>query len=117
MEKQEEILAKQIESIIETPFWIGFITTGLELLALVLSIAAIALLFTKTKAPGTLLMLLGLSLSIVFYVLPVFIFGSSEIVDANSGASLAKSYVFAMAFIDGRIIGWSTGSATRSPIK
>jgi hypothetical protein len=73
MNNQQEILSSQLEQIHVETMWLATIPRLLELIAFILVLVAIIYIFNKTKAPGSLLMLIGLVLSVLLALLTMFL--------------------------------------------
>ena len=71
----EQELALEIEELLMVPFYLSTSTGILEFLATVLMFAGVIIIFTSSKRPGRVMMLVGLALSTLSY-LP-YMFGES----------------------------------------
>ena len=64
----EQELASEIEELLIVPFYLSTSAGILEFLATVLMFAGVIIIFTSTKRPGRIMMLVGLALSTLSYL-------------------------------------------------
>lgn len=64
----EQELSSEIETLLEVPFLLSMSSGILEFLATVSLFAGVIIIFTSTKRPGRIMMLVGLSISTLSYL-------------------------------------------------
>lgn len=72
MDTQEELLSSQIQSVLEAQIWFPGISSMLGIISFILIFIAIIILYIKTKAPGSLLMLVGITMASILILSSMF---------------------------------------------
>ena len=86
MNNQEEVLSSQLQEIHKAAMWLSGIPGILDLISFILILAAIIYIFTKTKAPGSLMMIIGVVFAAIFAIVPIFMVsdpGTSNATQSN----------------------------------
>ena len=98
MNTQQEQLSTQIQSVFEAQMWFAGVTSLLGVVSFILVLAAIIVIYKKTKAPGSLLMLIGISMTAIFMLTSMFMVIDLRHMDANQSkifwASQLAGYFF-----------------------
>lgn len=78
MNNQAESLATEIYDLNMKVFWLSSIPSLLEIIAFILILVASIYIFTKTKAPGSLMICIGLVFALLFAMAPIFLGSTNE---------------------------------------
>jgi|GEM_PF-5378177 len=99
MNTQNEILSSQIQSVFEAQMWFAGILSLLGVISFILVIGAIILIYIKTKAPGSLLMLVGITMTALFMLTSMFLVIDLRHMDADQSIIFWVSQLAGYFFI------------------
>jgi len=78
MNNQEDVLSSQLQEIHIAVMWLAGIPGILGLITFIFVLVAIINIFTKTKAPGSLMMIIGIVFAALFAIAPILMVSDAD---------------------------------------